>query len=120
VSAVEKQARTVDIEVDFEAPESAGKLLVGYSADVEILLAVRENVLRIPTAALLEGNRVLVYNPETERLDERTVKTGLANWEYTEIADGLRAGDRIVTSLEKEGVKAGARVVPDDKVKAGK
>ncbi len=120
VSAVEKQARTVDIEVDFEAPESAGKLLVGYSADVEILLAIRENVLRIPTAALLEGNRVLVYNPETERLDERTVKTGLANWEYTEIADGLRAGDRIVTSLEKEGVKAGARVVPDDKVKAGK
>ena len=28
------------------------------------------------------------------------------------------AGDRIVTSLEKEGVKAGAKVTPDDKTKA--
>ncbi|MBK7899221.1 MAG: efflux RND transporter periplasmic adaptor subunit [Azonexus sp.] len=120
VSAVEKQARTVDIEVDFAQPETAGKLLVGYSADVEILLAVRDKVLRIPTAALLEGNRVLVYNPETEKLDERTVKPGLANWEYTEIAEGLQAGERIVTSLEKEGVKAGAHVVPDDKAKASK
>ncbi len=120
VSAVEKQARTVDIEVDFAKPETTGKLLVGYSADVEILLATRDSVLRIPTAAILEGNRVLVYNPETEKLDERTIKTGLANWEYTEISEGLQAGERIVTSLEKEGVKAGAHVVPDDKAKAGK
>jgi HlyD family secretion protein len=41
--AVEKQARTVDVEVDFDA-RPPGKLLVGYSADVEIVLAVRENV----------------------------------------------------------------------------
>ncbi len=120
VSAVEKQARTVDIEVDFDKPEGPEKLLVGYSADVEILLATRNGVLRIPTAAILEGNRVLVYNPETEKLDERTIKPGLANWEYTEVAEGLKAGERIVTSLEKEGVKAGARVVPDDKAKASK
>ena len=43
VSAVEKQARTVDIEVDFDQPEAAGKLLVGYSADVEIILAGQKN-----------------------------------------------------------------------------
>lgn len=120
VSAVEKQARTVDIEADFDQPEALGKLLVGYSADVEILLAGRDKVLRIPTAAILEGNRVLVFNPETEKLEERTIKTGLANWEYTEITEGLTAGERIATSLEKEGVKAGARVVPDDATKAAK
>jgi HlyD family secretion protein len=57
VSAVEKQARTVDIEVDFEQPEAAGKLLVGYSADVEIILAGRDKVLRIPTAAIQEGGK---------------------------------------------------------------
>ena len=32
--------------------------------------------------------------------------------------EGLAAGDRIATSLEKEGVKAGATVTPDEKVKA--
>ena len=113
VSAVEKQARTVDIEVDF-ADAEGGKLLVGYSADVEIVLAQRENVLRIPTAAIQEGSKVLIYNPDSGRLEERQVTTGLANWEYTEITSGLSAGDRIVATPGKEGIKAGARVTPED------
>ncbi|MBK8889446.1 MAG: efflux RND transporter periplasmic adaptor subunit [Dechloromonas sp.] len=118
VSAVEKQARTVDVEVDFARPDETGKLLVGYSADVEIILDGRDKVLRIPTAAIQEGGRVLLFNAGSGKLEERKVKTGLANWEYTEILDGLAAGDRIVTSLEKEGVKAGATVSPDEKAKA--
>ena len=82
VSAVEKQARTVDIEVDFLKPEEArGHLLVGYSADVEVLLASRDQVLRIPTAALLEGQRVLVLRPGDQRLEERPIIPGIANWE---------------------------------------
>lgn len=110
VSAVEKQARTVDVEVDFANPEDARGLLVGYSADVEIVLEVKADALRLPTAALLEGNRVLLYRDG--RLEERQVQTGIANWEYTEVTGGLEAGDRIVTSLEMEGVKAGAAVEP--------
>ncbi|HLO63990.1 MAG TPA: efflux RND transporter periplasmic adaptor subunit, partial [Azonexus sp.] len=115
VSAVEKQARTVDIEVDFEQPEATGKLLVGYSADVEVILAGRDQVLRVPTAAIQEGGRVLIYNADSGKLEERRIKTGLANWEYTEVVEGLQAGERIVTSLDKEGVKAGAKVTPDEK-----
>lgn len=118
VSAVEKQARTVDVEVDFVQPETTGKLLVGYSADVEIILDGRENVLRIPTAAIQEGGKALLFNPDSGKLEERKIKAGLANWEFTEVLEGLAAGDRIVTSLEKEGVKAGAKVTPDDKAKA--
>ncbi|MGB4064948.1 MAG: efflux RND transporter periplasmic adaptor subunit [Azonexus sp.] len=118
VSAVEKQARTVDIEVDFEKPAEPGKLLVGYSADVEIILAGRDKVLRIPTAAIQEGGKVLVFNADSGKLEERLIKAGLANWEYTEIVEGLTAGERIVTSLDKEGVKAGATVTPDEKAQA--
>ncbi|WP_295003316.1 efflux RND transporter periplasmic adaptor subunit [uncultured Dechloromonas sp.] len=118
VSAVEKQARTVDIEVDFAQPGEAGKLLVGYSADVEIILSGRDKVVRAPTAAIQEGGRVLVYNPDSGKLEERRIKTGLANWEYTEVQDGLKSGERIVTSLDKDGVKAGASVTPDDKTRA--
>ena len=112
VTAVEKQARTVDVEVDFARPEEARGLLVGYSADAEILLEVRDNVTRIPTAALQEGNRVLLLGADG-KLEARSVKPGLANWEYTEVLEGLAAGDRIVLSLEKTGVKAGARVVEE-------
>jgi len=108
VVAVEKQARTVDVEVDFDRP-ATGSLLVGYSADVEIVLATRTNVLRVPTAALIEGGRVMVLNAESGRLEERKVKVGTANWEFTEIVEGLAEGERIVVSLEREGVKVGAR-----------
>lgn len=108
VLAVEKQARTVDVEVDFERPAGVN-LLVGYSADVEIVLSNRPNVLRVPTAALIEGSKVMVLNAESGRLEERKVKIGMANWEFTEIVEGLAEGERIVISLEREGVKVGAR-----------
>lgn len=118
VSAVEKQARTVDIEVNFDQPEAAGHLLVGYSADVEVLLQGRENVLRVPTAAIQEGGKVLLFNPDSGKLEERKIKAGLANWEYTEVLEGLKAGERIVTSLERAGVKAGVPAIADDKAAA--
>jgi HlyD family secretion protein len=112
VSAVEKQARTVDVEALFDDPAAPGKLLVGYSADIEVILAVREDVVRIPTSALFEGDRALIAGADG-RLVERQLKTGLANWEYTEVINGLAAGERVVTSLEREGVKAGAAWIAD-------
>ncbi|WP_068808614.1 efflux RND transporter periplasmic adaptor subunit [Thauera phenolivorans] len=111
ITAVEKQARTVEVEVDFADPAEAKGLLVGYSADVEIVLAVREDVLRVPTAALREGDRVLVEDGSV--LHERTLATGIANWEFTEVIEGLAAGERVVLSLEREGVRADARVVAE-------
>ena len=114
VVAVEKQARTVDVEVSLDHPEDGKKLLVGYSADVEIVLESRDDTLRVPTTALLEGNKVLVYQPAEQMLEERAIKTGITNWEYTEVLEGLKAGDRIVTSLEREGVKAGIKVTPEN------
>jgi HlyD family secretion protein len=111
VTAVEKQARTVEIEVNFDDPKSAGRLLVGYSTDVEVVLDVRRNVLRVPSSALLQGARVLLL--ENGLLVERSVTTGLANWEHTEITQGLQGSERIVTSLDRSGVKAGVAAVED-------
>ena len=109
ITAVEKQARTVAVDVDFVNPDEARGMLVGYSTDVEIVLATRAEVLRIPTSALREGGKVLVVEGDT--LAERTLVTGVANWEFTEVVSGLDAGERIVTSLEREGVVAGAKVL---------
>ena len=110
---LEKQARTVEVEVEFDKPARDENLLVGYSADVEIIHEVREQVLRIPTQALLEGNRVLLYGSKGV-LEERKLTTGLSNWEYVEVTSGLVAGDRIVTSLDRAGVKAGIKVAPEE------
>lgn len=113
VVAVEKQARTVDVEVSLDNADDIKQLLVGYSADVEIVLDSRDNVLRIPTSTLMEGNSVLLYQPSTKKLEKRAVKVGVTNWEYSEVLDGLKEGDQIVASLEREGVKAGVVAKPE-------
>ncbi|MDX1914982.1 MAG: efflux RND transporter periplasmic adaptor subunit [Methylophilus sp.] len=113
VVAVEKQARTVDIEVSLDNPEDIKKLLVGYSTDVEVVLESHSNVLRVPTSTVLEGNKVMLYQPATQKLEERAIKIGITNWEFTEIVEGLKQGDQIVASLEREGVKNGATVTPE-------
>jgi HlyD family secretion protein len=105
---VEAQNRTVEIEVEFDDEQSAAQFLPGTSADVEVVLEVRRDVLRIPTAALLEGGRVLVTNNGT--LEERSVEVGLKNWEYAEVRAGLEAGQNVVVSLDRVEVQPGARV----------
>jgi HlyD family secretion protein len=117
VLALEKQARTVEVEVAFDSPGEVRHLLVGYSADIEVVVAARDAVLRIPTAALMPGNRVMVLSPEG-LLQERRIEAGLSNWEFTEIKSGLRQGERVVASLERAGVKAGARGVEEAKAAA--
>jgi HlyD family secretion protein len=110
---LEKQARTVEVEVEFDKVAEKDNLLVGYSADVEIIHNVRNGVLRIPTQTLLEGNRVLRYG-NNGVLEERKVTAGLSNWEYVEVLSGLEEGDQIVSSLDRAGVKAGVSVVPEE------
>ena len=119
VLALEKQARTVEVEVEFDDPGEARHLLVGYSADIEIVIEGHDNVTRIPTAALMPGNRVLVLG-EAGMLEERRLGIGLSNWEYTEVRSGLARGERVVTSLDREGVKAGAHAVAESKGPAAK
>ena len=109
VLELEKQARTVEVEVVFDEPPTSENLLVGYSADVEIVHSSHANVLRIPTQTLLEGKRVLLYGADG-KLEERTIVTGLSNWEHSEVTSGLNEGDQIVMSLDQAGVKAGVRV----------
>ena len=108
VTEVEKQARTVDVEVDFkEVPKHS--LLVGYSADVEVVIKRRDDVLRVPTQAIRQNGKVLAVDEE-DRLVERSPEMGLANWAFTEVISGLKEGERVLLSSDEEDVKAGVKV----------
>lgn len=115
VRDLEKQARTVDVEVRFDPVPVDLALLTGYSADVEILLEQRPDALRVPTESLLEGRRVLRYEPATGELREVRLRTGLGNWRWTEILEGLEAGQRILASLEQDGLADGVAVTPQER-----
>lgn len=104
---IEKQARTVDVEIEFTNPSDIEQLLAGYSADVEIILEVRHDTLRIPTEAVVDGNRVYVLLEDYGTIEAREIKTGTANWDHTEILDGLEAGELVVTTVDREGLDDG-------------
>lgn len=110
VKDIQDQNRTVEIEADFMNPEDAAKILPGTSADIEIVLTSKKNALRVPTAAVGEGGKVFVV--EKGRLVERPIKTGLRNWRYTEVTEGLEEGDLVVTEKSSAAVEEGARVKP--------
>ena len=106
----EKQARTVDVEVEFIDDEDGKKFLAGYSADVEIIIEVEQDVLRIPTQSLLDNNKVYVYQPQSRTLQEIVVQVGLSNWDNTQVVEGLQEGDSVVISTDRPGLKDGVRV----------
>ena len=109
---VEKQARTVEIEAEIDDPGKSA-LLPGYSADVEVLLASEDDVVRIPSSILVDGNTVYVYDEASGQLQLREIETGISNWEFTAVTAGLRAGERVVTSIDRDGVADGASVQPE-------
>jgi HlyD family secretion protein len=110
VTEIEKQARTVDVEAEFINTYSDA-LLVGYSADVEAIIEQRENVLRIPTQVIRQNNKVLVLGADN-KLEERILETGLANWVFTEVLAGLREGEQVLLASDGAEVTAGTRVTP--------
>ena len=104
---LKEQNRTFEVEVKLDDAAFARTLLPGTSADVVVVLARKEDALRIPAYALLPGGRVLLLSKG--RLVGAKVETGLKGAEWAEVRSGLKAGDQVVTSLDRTEVKEGAR-----------
>ncbi len=107
----EKQARTVDVEVNFSSPEDIKQLLAGYSADVEIVLESHKNTLRIPTEAVLQDTYVYVFTPKDQLVHKQNFEKGISNWNHTEVISGLNAEDLVVINVDQAGLKDGASAV---------
>ena len=107
---LERQARTVEIEATFDNPQNY--LLPGYSADVTVIIDTSNETLGLPTQAIMRGDNVYVINDDNT-IEKRELETGLSNWQFTEILSGLELEDRIVLSVDRAGVKDGARVEVD-------
>ncbi len=110
VTEIEKQARTVEIEAEFIDLDTDIMLLVGYSADIEVITQRHEAVLRIPTRVIRQDNKVLVVD-KNNRLVERMLVTGLRNWVYTEVLSGLSEGEQVLLEAENETVTVGTQVI---------
>lgn len=87
--------RTAEVRV--EVPNPARRLQPGMFANVEILLARRENVIAVPIDAVLErdgGQSVFVVLEATAQT--RPVQLGISDGTMVEIVSGLTEGEVIV------------------------
>ncbi len=110
---IQKQARTVEVEVAFSNPEDIRNLLAGYSADVEIIQQAKPGVLRVPSNAIVDEHYVYILDPDEQILHKRKVESGLSNWDWTEILSGLQVDELVVTSVDRDGVTDGAPAIAE-------
>jgi len=99
ISALSKEEAGVvlyEVTVSFDVPQGSG-LRAGMSADAEIVIEERNNILLVPDRAIKqdsEGNPIVkvVVGEETE---ERPVVIGISDGFDTEIVEGLREGETV-------------------------
>lgn len=103
-----EQNRTVEVEVKVEL--EGLDVLPGTSADVEIITNRKENVLIIPTTAISSDGNVFVI--EKGKIKIKKIKTGIQNWAVTEVIEGAKEGEIIVSTLERMDLKEGQKVHP--------
>ena len=109
-----KGARTLRLEVqvtDLASALAAG-VRPGMSANVDIRVAEKQNVLSLPTTVIVgRGTKRSVNLVEQGVNRERAIQVGISSWERTEITSGLREGDRVVANLNVKGLADGVPVV---------
>lgn len=105
---LEKQARTVDVEVGFSDPEDFTSLLAGYSVDIEVVIDSRRDVVRVPTEAVMTDGSVYVFLPDPAKIERRRIHIGLGNWDYTEVTEGLTPDEQVVVNIDAPGLTDGA------------
>ena len=96
----EKQEGVVNFRVEAEITEDTSLLRTGMSADVQLVLEERVDVLTVPEGAIIyEGDSTFVeLVDETAVAGKRraVIEAGLSDGIKTEIVEGLAEGDKVV------------------------
>jgi RND family efflux transporter MFP subunit len=82
------------------APTANFQLRDGLTVTVSIILAQKKDVLLVPNAAITtQGGQdyVQVLTP-IGTTEARAIKTGISNWQYTEVTEGLSEGEKVVVT----------------------
>lgn len=130
VTQVRKSPTTTQNVVTYETiiavENPKQKLFPGMTADVSILVSERKGVLKIPNTALrysppdgavydgtppkkLDRSQRLVYSPSADgaKLKPVIIKTGVTDGADTEVTEGMKTGEAVVTSTLTATTKGG-------------
>ncbi len=90
------------VKIGFDVPPDY-ELKVGMSADADIVINERNNVLLVPDRAITKDSQgnPMVKVMVNEEIEERPVVIGISDGYQTEIVDGLKEGETVV--VERRG-----------------
>src|SRR5690349_6343704 len=99
----EEQATVFPVEIVLTDVEGA-TLRAGYSANAEVIIARRDNVLYIPERLITQrhDSSFVTIRDGTGKTQERRITTGLSDAINIEVLEGLQAGDSIVEPPPRE------------------
>jgi RND family efflux transporter MFP subunit len=89
--------------ISIENPE--GKLKPDMTVNATIHLNKRENVLAVPNKSIKrEGGKKVVIVLQNDKPIQKTVRTGWKDGSYSEIVEGVKEGDKVITgeAVKKE------------------
>jgi HlyD family secretion protein len=118
VSGGKLETRTADVWIYFTKKD--GRIKPGMSADVEVLIAKLENVLSVPSQAVVDRSgkkQVFRINGNGLKAGDAAIaaavpiEAGESNWVATEVRSGLAAGDLIITTPGIAGLRDGGKVL---------
>ncbi len=87
---IQSQTTTITFE-DFQLRE-------GLTVTVSIIVDERNDVLLVPNSAIISSGRqsyVQVMSAD-DTIEERAITTGISDWQYTEVTEGLSEGEQVV------------------------
>ena len=99
-------SRTFEVEILIE--QGKEKLIAGMSADVIVIAEKKEDVLLVPSEALIREEDGYVI--KEGRAEKRMVTVGIGNWLEREVLDGLQEGETLITSITLKELRDGCKV----------
>jgi len=91
--AADPETQRYTIVLEMEKPPD--NLMTGMTGEMNIITGTHENVLLVPTRALLVDQAWIVKDGSVQR---RTVKVGFRTLDFSEAMSGLSEGDHVVLS----------------------
>jgi len=73
------------------------QLREGLTVTVSIIVEERDDVLLVPNGAIIrQGLEIYVQVLEDGVIEQRSIITGISDWQYTEVIEGLSEGEKVV------------------------
>ena len=91
--AADPETQRYTITLEMEKPPD--NLMAGMTGEMNIFTGMRENVLLVPTRALLVDQAWIVKRGAVYR---RTVKVGFRTLDFTEVMSGIALGDHVIVT----------------------